>query len=255
VIAALPMYDWPQTRGATDRLWAAIAARLRDRGIDAPDCLTRDADPWSLWCHPDLLIAQTCGLPYRAKLHRQVVLVATPDHAVVGCPPGHYRSVVVARAGAEVPPEPRLAYNDPLSHSGWAAALGWADRRGVAFAALVETGAHVGSARAVAEDRADIAAIDCITWRLITRFEPTASGLRVIDHTAPAPGLPLIAGPGRDPAPLAEAIDGAISALAAADRQVLGLAGLVQLPAAAYLALPIPPDPEAYAARMGDPTV
>ena len=31
-IAALPMYDWPEARGATDRLWAAIRDGLRAAG-------------------------------------------------------------------------------------------------------------------------------------------------------------------------------------------------------------------------------
>jgi ABC-type phosphate/phosphonate transport system substrate-binding protein len=253
VIAALPMYDRPQTRGATDRLWSAIAVRLRATGIAAPKALTRDADLWSLWRHPDLLLAQTCGLPYRARLHRQVMLVATPDYGVEGCPPGHYRSVLVTRAGEGVPAAPRLACNDPLSQSGWAAALDWAADRGVIFRAVLETGAHAASARAVAEGRADVAAIDAVTWRLLARVEPAATTLKVIDRTAPRPGLPLIAGPGHDPAPLAEAVECAIAALAAEDRATLGLVGLARLPASAYLELPVPPDPAAYAARMGDP--
>ncbi len=253
MIAGLPMYDRPETRGATDRLWSAIAVRLRATGIAAPEALTRGADPWSLWRDPDLLLAQTCGLPYRARLHREVTLVATPDYGVAGCPPGHYRSVVVVRSGEGVPPAPRLACNDPLSQSGWAAALDWAAARGVTFRAVLETGAHAASARTVAEGRADIAAIDAVTWRLLTRVEPAAATLQVIDRTAPRPGLPLIAGPGRDPASLAAAVEGAIAALATEDRAALGLVGLARLPAAAYLALPIPPDPAAYAARMGDP--
>jgi ABC-type phosphate/phosphonate transport system substrate-binding protein len=181
------------------------------------------------------------------------MLVATPDYGVEGCPPGHYRSVLVTRAGEGVPAAPRLACNDPLSQSGWAAALDWAADRGVIFRAVLETGAHAASARAVAEGRADVAAIDAVTWRLLARVEPAATTLKVIDRTAPRPGLPLIAGPGHDPAPLAEAVECAIAALAAEDRATLGLVGLARLPASAYLELPVPPDPAAYAARMGDP--
>jgi ABC-type phosphate/phosphonate transport system substrate-binding protein len=253
VIAALPMYDREETRRATDRLWRAIAAGLRGRGIAAPGALTRDDDLWSLWRHPDLLLAQTCGLPYRARLHWQVTLVATPDYGVEGCPPGHYRSVVVTRAGEGVPAAPRLACNDSLSQSGWSAALDWAAAQGVIFRTVLETGGHAASARAVAEGRADLAAIDAVTWRLLTRAEPAVAALQVIDRTAPCPGLPLIAGPGRDAAPLAEAVEGAIAAIAAADRAALGLVGLARLPASAYLSLPIPPDPAAYVAGMGDP--
>ena len=38
------MYDFPWTAQANDALWAALATRLRDAGIDAPDALTRGAD-------------------------------------------------------------------------------------------------------------------------------------------------------------------------------------------------------------------
>ena len=65
MIAALPMYDRPETQDATDRFWALIRDRLRAGGIPAPDHLTRDRDPWDIWTDPDLVLAQTCGLPSR----------------------------------------------------------------------------------------------------------------------------------------------------------------------------------------------
>jgi ABC-type phosphate/phosphonate transport system substrate-binding protein len=255
VIAALPMYERAETRAATDRLWSAIAARLRDAGLDAPAALTRAADAWELWQSPDLLLAQTCGLPFRAHLHRRVALVGTPDYGLPGCPPGYYRSVIVVRAAGaapgRVPEAPRLAFNDPLSQSGWAAALDWASARGLHFSALVETGAHAASAAAVAEGRADIAAIDAVTWRLLRRYDPAASGLRELARTAPVPGLPLITARGRDAPALAQAVAGAVAGLDGADRAALGLFGLVRIPTGAYLALPIPPNPAAVAAESG----
>lgn len=246
--AALAMYDRPETRGATDRFWGLIRDRLRAAGLSAPDALDRDSAYHAPWTAPDLLLAQTCGLPYRSRLHGQVTLVGTPDYALEGCPPGHYRSALVARAGdardlaalaAGV-----LAINDAGSQSGWAAPAAHAAARGLAFAAVAVTGAHAASARAVAEGRADLAALDAVTWRLIGRHDPAlAARLRVVEMTDPTPGLPLITAKGRDPAPLFAAVAGAIAALAPADRDALGLAGIVAIPAAAYLALPLPPDP------------
>ena len=250
MIAALPMYDREETRAATDRLWAAVARRLRAGGTDAPEALTRGADVWQVWRAPDLVLAQTCGLPYRARLKDDVALVATPDYALPGCPPGHYCSVVVARPRA-VPERPVLAYNEGLSQSGWAAALDWAGEQGLRFGGLLRTGAHAASIAAVAEGRADLAAIDAQTWRLARRHGAVPEGLREIARTDPVPGLPLIAAAGRDPARLAEAVRAAIAALAPPDREALALAGLVRIPPEAYLALPIPPSPEAYAAERG----
>jgi ABC-type phosphate/phosphonate transport system substrate-binding protein len=257
VIAALSMYDRPEVRDATDRLWAAIAGRLRAAGIGAPDALARDVDPWEVWQSADLLLAQTCGLPFRSRLWGRVALVATPDFGLSGCPPGHYRSVIVARAGDGVTPAarrgPRLAYNEGLSQSGWAAALDWCAARGVSLSAILETGSHAASAAAVAEGRADLAAIDAVTWRLLRRHAPVAATLREVDRTPPMPGLPLITARNRDPRPLAAAVESAIDDLAPTDRAALGLAGLARIPAEAYTAFPIPPSPEAFAHETGIP--
>ena len=67
--------------------------------MEAPEGLQRDPDDlWSQWTSPDLVFSQTCGFPYRARLHGSVTLIGTPDFGVEDCPPGYYRSVLVARA-------------------------------------------------------------------------------------------------------------------------------------------------------------
>ncbi|MEM1430720.1 MAG: PhnD/SsuA/transferrin family substrate-binding protein [Pseudomonadota bacterium] len=253
--AALPMYDRPELRGATDRFWTAIAERLHALGIEAPPALEGPGDLWSLWRSPDLLLAQTCGLPYRAVLHGKVALVGTPDYALPGCPPGYYGSVIVVRAGESGIPSryagARLAYNEPLSQSGWAAPIAWAGPRGLNFGPLVQTGSHLASARAVEAGEADIAAIDAVTWRLLKRYDTVASGLREIAFTEPTPGLPLITAAARDPRPIASAVAAAIATLPRADATALGIAGLVPIPAEAYLGQSTPPSPEVYAETLG----
>lgn len=246
MIAALPMYDRPETAAANDALWAAIRAELGE----GPQVLTRDGDLWDIWRSPRLLLAQTCSLPFRARLHSHVTLVATPDYGLPGCAPGYYNSVLVVRHDAT--PEhisgfegARLAYNEPLSQSGWAAPMGYAAGFDVMFGGFVQTGAHRASARAVAEGRADIAAIDALTWEMIQRHDPFATGLRELDRTAPTPALPYITAKGRDAARIAEAMERAVASLEASHRDTLGLRGIVRLPAEAYLALPVPaPPPE-----------
>lgn len=250
MIAALPMYDLAALTPANDRYWAAIRDRLRAAGMAAPDALTRGADDlWPLWRAPDLVLAQTCGLPYRTRLHGKVTLVGTPDFALAGCPPGYYCSVLVARAD-----DPRnlagltagrFAYNDALSQSGWAAAHSHAAELGLALRPTLRSGGHRRSAVAVASARADLAAIDAVTWRLMQRHDGGLTDtLREVARTAPTPGLPYITALGHDPAVLFAAIAAALAGLADNDRQALGLRGLVMIPAAAYLALPIPPAPE-----------
>ena len=67
-IAALPMYDGPGTAQANDAIWAAIAVRLRERGVAAPERLTRGGDLASLWRSPSLVFGQTCGYPFCQRL-------------------------------------------------------------------------------------------------------------------------------------------------------------------------------------------
>ena len=241
MIAALPMYDRPELRAETDALWAALRDALRARGIAAPEALTRDRDPWEIWQSPDLLFAQTCGLPFRARLHDTVTLVATPDYALPGCPPGHYISVIIAR-DATIPARPRLAVNDALSQSGWAALQDWLTARAIPPGPVTFSGAHAASARAVAEGEADLAAIDAQTWRLLTRAGEADPALEIA-RTDPTPALPYVTAARNDPAPIREALAEALAALPRATRAALDLHGIVQIDASTYSAIPNPPNP------------
>ncbi len=246
MIASLGMYDPPPLMAANDRFWALIRDRLRARGIAAPEALTRgEGACWPAWEAPGLVLSQTCGLPYRSRLHGRVTLVGTPDYGLEGCPPGHYRSLWVVRAD-----DPRdriedfsgavLAVNGADSQSGWAAPLNEAAARGIAFGGLLDTGAHVASARAVAAGQAALAAIDALTWAILAENGLAAPGLRVIGATPPTPATPYVAGAGADGEAAFAAVAGAIAALAPADRRRLHLRGLVRIPAADYLAVPTP---------------
>ncbi len=63
---------------------------------------------------------------------------------------------------------------------------------------IVETGGHRASIRAVAEGRADLAAIDCRAWALALRHEPCVRDLVVVGWTTERPGLPFVTGAGTD---------------------------------------------------------
>ena len=249
MIASLMMYARPELAGATARYWALIRRGLAARGIDSPETLAQEAEEFSVWRDPGLVLSQTCGMPYRLLLRDTVTLVGTPDFGVQGCPPGHYRSVFVVRADdprgkVDDFRAARFAYNMPISQSGWAAPWAHLAARGWWFEDQVQSHAHRASARMVAEGEADIAALDAVTWRLIARHDEFATGLRVIEETAPTPGLPYIAGPKADADATFAAVAEAIAALTPDDRDVLGLRGIVRIPPEAYLAIPNPP-PEA----------
>lgn len=244
MIASLGMYDRPETAAANDHLWAAIRSHL---GY-GPQRLTRDRDFEAIWRDPELLFAQTCGMPYRLGLHRQVQLVGAPDYGLPDCPAGHYFSVFichadVAQARLEDLCRGVFAYNDPVSHSGWAAPLTHLGRLGLAPARRLQTGAHVLSARAVADRQASFAALDALSWEMIRRYDGFSRDLHVVARTAPSPALPYITGPRADLRQVKQATAQAIAGLSAADRAVLGLTGLVDIPPGAYLAVPTPTDP------------
>lgn len=253
MIASLGMYDVGPARDANDRLWGLVRDGLATRGIDAPQTLTRgETAYWPAWQSPDLVLSQTCGFPYRARLHGQVTLVGTPDHGLRGCPPGHYRSVIVARkqdprsAFSEFAGAP-MAFNEDLSQSGWAAPANHAAELGIALAPALRTGGHRLSAQAVAEARADFAALDAVTWAMMQEDgDPSVRLLKVVGETPPTPALPYIAAAGADGPAIFAALDGAISALSDDDRDILHLRGLVAVPAEAYLAIRNPPPPAQF---------
>jgi ABC-type phosphate/phosphonate transport system substrate-binding protein len=89
----------------------------------------------------------------------------------------------------------RFAYNDSTSLSGFLGLKKDLEAAGEGlsiFSDSIETGAHRLSVRAVAEGRADVAAIDCRSLLHCRRFEPAAAALEVVGWTARRPGLPFV---------------------------------------------------------------
>lgn len=245
MIANLMMYRRPELDGAHDRYWQLIRGHLYDAGIDSPRSLSQDAEEFSVWKHPDLVLSQTCGMPYRLWLHDTVELIGTPDFDLEGCPPGYYRSALIIRADdprSEVTAfkQARFAYNQTFSQSGYAAPHTHTAPLGFFFENQMQSGAHLISAKFVAEGRADIAAVDAVTWRNIQTYEDFARRLRVLAWTAPTPGLPLITAKGNDVAAIFKAVEMAIADLDPDDRSNLGLKGIVSIAKHDYLRVPNP---------------
>lgn len=248
MIASLPMYDRPETRPAWNRLWELIVEHAAVGDFELPD-LTWDAGDADHWLRPDLALSQTCSLPYRTRLQGKVACIGAFDFGLPDCPPGYYNSVLVMREDDHRKnhrdwPELRLAYNAPDSQSGWAAPYFHAEHLGVRFDKGLETGAHRVSAQAVADHRADIAAIDAQTYRLLRRYDPFMESLAEVASTDPTPGLPIITSRESDAPKLLAAIAQAIRALDATDHATLGIKDVVAIPSETYMALPIPPAPK-----------
>jgi ABC-type phosphate/phosphonate transport system substrate-binding protein len=194
------MYDWPEVEWAHDALWSAVSERLNAASITVPSELERTRAPDSVWRDPGLVLSQTCGLPFSTRLRGMVRLVAVPIYSVAGCEGPSYSSMIVARR--DEPAEEirrfsgrRFAYNGADSLSGFVALRAAMKDAGLepTNAEWIETGSHRASIRAVAEDAADIAAIDAVCWGLALRHErQSTSVLKVVAETPLRPGLPLI---------------------------------------------------------------
>jgi ABC-type phosphate/phosphonate transport system substrate-binding protein len=209
VVVALPMYDLPEVREATDTLWEAMAVRLQGGGIPAPRALPRPSDLAACWNDPRLVFAQTCGYPLMTRHHGHLRVLAVPVYAAPGCEGGMYRSAVIVRrdAGFRDPGDLRgrvCAVNSEASHSGCNALrhfLAPLVDSGCFFSGVLLSGSHRASLQAVREGKADVAAIDAVTLALIRRHASgEVEGIEVLAWTAPAPGLPYVAAVGRPPA-------------------------------------------------------
>lgn len=198
-IAALPMYNVTPALASVWREWLGDVLRAVE-----PACriVEPDDDLHALWRRPDLLISQTCGYPLMHGLRENVQLIATPQFDAPGCDGALYSSVLVTRADAPFDSladcrGARAAYNQHDSNSGmnvFRHAVAPLAPSGAFFSAIVRTGSHLGSLRAVVDNRADVAAIDCGTFAFVCDELPElAENVRQIGATALSPGLPLIA--------------------------------------------------------------
>ena len=63
-----------------------------------------------------------------------------------------------------------FAYNEAMSQSGWAAPYAHATSLGIRLVPAIKSGGHRLSALAVLSGKADFAALDAVTWRMLRRW-------------------------------------------------------------------------------------
>ncbi len=243
-LVSWPMYAVDPV--AVTNFWRLMRRVLGGSGfVDLPAFLTEPEDLVTHWRDQHLLVSHTCGFPFATALAGAVRYVATPRFRAPGCEGTFYRSAVVVRRNESAPTLAdmagrRAAFNSRDSQSGYnslRALVAPLAVHGRFFCDTLETGAHRRSLHAVATGAADLAAIDVVTLALITDQAPEkTANLRVLCHTAPAPGLPLIARAGMSDADLGR-LRSAV-ALACQDTsqeaRALRLDGIEVLPPSAY---------------------
>lgn len=192
----------PPLAKATAALWKFLSEALKRAGLDGVPAQLDDAvDYHQAWTRANLLLAQTCGFPYVKHLRGKVRLVATPVYGHPGCDGPSMRSfiVVAKESGAQSLEDlrgTRAAINQPDSNSGsnlFRAAIAPLSRHGRFFSSVIETGGHRNSIAVITAGKADVAAIDCVTYGNVLRFDPVSlAGVRILTQTVSGPGLPFI---------------------------------------------------------------
>ena len=243
---ALPMYlGAPE---AVQTLWDALRPTLAAAGLSGlPSLVDWPQDLHRHWLAPELLLSQSCGYPLTHALRGRVQVLGCFAYSAPQCKAGQCASVLVARQEhGHLAPRAfaglRAAYNSVDSQSGYnalrALVAPWA-QQGRFFGQVLATGGHRLSVDAVREGRADVAAVDCVTWALLQRYAPQAvQGLCVVGQTGSYPGLPLITSCDT-PAAEVRALRSALQALFAQPEAkqalaALAIIGFEALDAAAY---------------------
>jgi ABC-type phosphate/phosphonate transport system substrate-binding protein len=227
--------DAPETIARRNGDLLPVPGGIRDATgkLIAPDPATLPPDELDfhgLWLHPALLFAQTCWGPMELGLSGHVQVIGQPSYdAFEGGQGELYSSAIVMRAGegpsVRSPDDGsvlfpldllrgrRFTFNNLDSMSGLIGLTRDLEAMGQSldiFAARSESGGHRASIVAIAEGRADVAAIDCESWALAERFEPAARQVAVVGWTGRRKGLPFITAritPEKTVAALREAVE------------------------------------------------
>ncbi|NIL20386.1 phosphate/phosphite/phosphonate ABC transporter substrate-binding protein [Pseudomonas sp. AN3A02] len=199
--AELLMYVAPQEVQQANERW--LSRILEHLGVTRRNA--EHLDLRSLWRAPELLLTQTCGYPLMTELRGQVHVIGRPRYELPHSSGGAHCSLLLTR---DDNPRSALAdfynsrgvINGHDSNSGMnllRERLAPLQQGGRFFADVGISGAHRESLRWLREDRADLAAIDSVTFDYLARFAPQeVAGLRIVTRSAPSPTLPYITAPG-----------------------------------------------------------
>ena len=195
--AELLMYVAPEPIRQASQQWLARILDHLNLGRRNADHL----DLHGLWLAPELMVTQTCGYPLMTQLRGQVRVIGRPCYELPHSSQGEHCSLLLTR---DDNPRHTLAdfYNSRGVINGHDSNSGmnllrerlapW-QRDGRFFASVAISGAHRESLRWLRENRADLAAIDSVTYDYLSRFAPDeVAGLRLVTRSAPSPTLPYI---------------------------------------------------------------
>lgn len=202
LIASFPMYNIPEIWDAQSAFWKGIATHLVREGIeDVPSELSLGQPLTKLLSDENMFLSQCCGYDVVRGYRDTLTTLATPVFDVSECSGCEYSSLIVVsedcqyhdvlemRGGSAVA-------NGPESHSGMSALRHLVAPKnidGSFFGSVKYTGGHMQSLELIQKGRADVAAIDCVTHKLLERYRPDAiAGTRILGRTFFAPAPPYV---------------------------------------------------------------
>jgi len=238
----------------TDELrlaWQVFFALFNDLVDDTLDSMIRFKTDSNTLCDDDLFIGHTCGYPLMKNLKNKLSPFCVPVFDAPGCYGLYNTSLFITSINNEIQSlsdgyQKVAAFNGRDSNSGMnvfrhaVAPLAQEKGRGQAFfSLLVESGSHKQSLIEVAEGRADVCAIDSVSFALIADAWPAlASKIRTIGYSVKTCGLPFVIPKLRlkitDPKRLTHQLNKALSRLPAQHRQSLRLVKFLDIELSKY---------------------
>jgi ABC-type phosphate/phosphonate transport system substrate-binding protein len=174
--------------------------RLLDDGDQLDKNLVFDTGE-SVLRDPGLFVGHTCGYPLMRHLQDAVTPFCVPVFNVSGVEGNLYSSRFIVAAESDIGSLAEcggrtVAINNRDSNSGMNVlrhAIAKLNPAAPFFASVVNSGGHLQSLAAVAEKRADVAAIDCVSFQLIEdRWPELTAAVRSIGDSVKTCGLPLV---------------------------------------------------------------
>lgn len=197
--------------------------------------------------NPDMLLGHTCGYPLMRFLRHDCQPVCVPLFDFEGCSGKYYSSRIVASVDSDIIElrdcrDKIAAINGYDSNSGMNVLRHAVSLLGIPapfFSKVIESGSHFNSLSAVADGRADVAAIDCVSFALIKDEWPELiDQVKTIGFSAATCGLPLVIPNSRqwniDPESITRALELALTGIPDKHKKTLHLAGFENVTLADY---------------------
>lgn len=203
-IVDFPWYDFENVEPHLNKFWSVFRQKLLDAGFEEhllPKNPCREIHFSEQWSAPNLLISQACGFDVVTTYKDQLQIIAAPSYTIDGLKKGNYFSYLVT---SEDSPAldlsyfmgKKLAINSHHSHSGMNIfrCVLKSEMENFNFAEnLIISGAHIRSLQLIKQKKADLAAIDGVTYHLLEKHDPEKlKGTKVIRKTPAVTSCPYI---------------------------------------------------------------